>query len=399
MRIQLQNMLFYPSFGGIETFLFNVGKVLIKLKHEPSIYCSQHKKELQKTELFQGIEIIRHPRPYLPFPATVFNPVYYVKKLKDYLKEDARDIDMIWSWHPYYCYASLKTFKGKKPIVYFQAFPFPRFLRNNFAHSNFAKEAYIKCIIPQAQLIEKKTIEMCDKISVVSYSEQKEISLFYGAPPSKFTVIPPGVDLEIFKPCVRNEDLLLKLGLNNDSKIVLTAGRLTPQKNIEMLIRAFSLIEDKNSYLIIIGDGWQRPYLEKLADSTGKRNRIKFLGFRQDIEKFFSIADVFVLPSKYEGFGIVFLEAMASGVPCIGLKSDFPRVTVATEEIIDDGETGYCVEPYSIEDMAFKIKNLIGNESLRKIMGSKARVVCEQKYSWERCVNSTLRLANNEKLQ
>lgn len=392
-------MLFYPSFGGIETFLFNAAKILLKLKHEPTIYCSQHKKELQKAELFQNIEIIRHPRPYLPFPATVFNPVYYVKKLQDYLKDDAKDADMIWSWHPYYCYASSRMFKSKKPVIYLQAFPFPRFLRNNFAHSGFAKQAYINCVIPQAYLIEKKAIEICDKISVVSYSEQKEISLFYGVSPDKFTVIPPGVDLERFKPGIRNEALLSQLGLNSDAKIILTAGRLTPQKNIEMLIRAFSLIDKKNMYLIIIGDGWQRAYLEKLAGSLGKGDKVKFLGFRQDVERFFSIADIFVLPSRYEGFGIVFLEAMASGVPCIGLKSDFPRVIVATEEIIDDGETGYSIEPYSIEDMASKMKSLIESESLRIKMSSKARTVCEQRYSWERCVNSILQLADNEKLQ
>lgn len=395
MKIQLQNMLFYPSTGGIETILFNVGKVLLRLGHEPIIFCVKHQKELRDDELYEGIKIIRHPRPYLPFPFTIFNPIYYVKKIQRQLTEFTEDVNAIWGWHPYYCYASGKVFKGKKPLIYCQAFPFPRFLRRNFEKAGFAQQAYINFVIPQARMIERKAIEMSDKISVVSRSEQREISDFYGLPLNRFVVIPPGVDLQKFKPRIKDENLLRELGLTSYSKIILTAGRLTSQKNVETLIRTFSMIDCKDLYLIIVGDGWQRPHLEKLAFSLRQRDRIKFVGFRKDIERFFSIADIFVLPSKYEGFGIVFLEAMASGVPCVGLKSDYPNVIVASDEIIEEGETGYCAQPYSIDDLADKIKRLIFNEPLRIKMGKRAHAVCEERYSWERHVNSLLNLTLN----
>ena len=80
------------------------------------------------------------------------------------------------------------------------------------------------------------------------------------------------------------------------------------------------------------------------------------MGNRADVERFYSIADVFVLPSTYEGFGQVFLEAMASGVPCIGLSSDYPNIIVACDEIIRDGRTGYLADPYSIDVLAEKIE-------------------------------------------
>ena len=145
--------------------------------------------------------------------------------------------------------------------------------------------------------------------------------------------------------------------------------------------------------MVIVGDGLERPYLEGLVKQLNLINRTRFVGTRKDVERFYSIADVFVLPSKYEGFGQVFLEAMASELPCIGLRPDYPNIIVACDEIIRDGITGYLVDPYSTDDLAVKIEKIISDAALRAKLGMESRKICEEEYSWERSVGALIALS------
>jgi glycosyltransferase involved in cell wall biosynthesis len=95
-----------------------------------------------------------------------------------------------------------------------------------------------------------------------------------------------------------------------------------------------------------------------------------------------------VLPSIYEGFGHVYLEAMACGLPCIGIKSNYPSIKVATEEVITNGKNGFVV-PNSASELAEKIETLLLDEKLRKEMGEKAREKAEL-YTWKKHVNKLL---------
>lgn len=123
--------------------------------------------------------------------------------------------------------------------------------------------------------------------------------------------------------------------------------------------------------------------------------RVRFTGFRNDVQRFYSIADVFVLPSTYEGFGQVFLEAMASGVPCIGLKSNYPDIIVASDEIIINGKNGYLADPYSYDDLADKISSIILDPDLNNSMKDNARKICENSYSWDIHTENLLNIINS----
>jgi glycosyltransferase involved in cell wall biosynthesis len=218
----------------------------------------------------------------------------------------------------------------------------------------------------------------------------KEICDFYNVKEEKIEIIPPGVDLEIFRPSEKDRKLLKELSLSDNSKIILTVCRLSHEKNLEVLIKAFDKINTKNTYLVIVGDGLERPYLEHLVKRLNLTNETRFVGIRKDRERFYSIADVFVLPSTYEGFGQVFLEAMASEVPCIGSKPDYPDIIVACDEIIRDGRTGYLEDPFSIDDLADKIERIIFNDDLRDTLGMESRKICEEEYIWEKHIESLL---------
>ena len=394
MKIQLQHMLFYPATGGIENYLYYASKTLLKMGHKPTILCSRHQPNLPTKEVYEGIKIIRNPYYRLPpIPFAPINPIYYAKKLQKFLENNSADYDMIWSRFSYGPYATQKAFKNEMPIIFIPAVVWPTLQKISSLNSTILLKMYTKSILPQTYFIQKKSIRVSDKVVVLSHSKMREISDFYNLNDEKFEVVPPGVDLNSFKPSEKDRTLLKELSLPDDGKIILAVCRLAHEKNLEMLIRAFNKIDSKDAYLVLVGDGPERSYLEQLVKRLNLINKTRFVGARNDVKRFYSIADVFVLPSTYEGFGQVFLEAMASEVPCIGLRSDYPNIIVACDEIIRDGRTGYLSDPYSIYDLAEKIEKIISDDDLRDKLGMESRKVCEKEYTWEKCVESLLELS------
>jgi glycosyltransferase involved in cell wall biosynthesis len=173
-------------------------------------------------------------------------------------------------------------------------------------------------------------------------------------------VVPPGVDLDRFK---RGKDLSLLKELNIDKKktVLLYVGRLPPEKNLDRLLRELRFLE---------------------------RDNIK-------LERFYSIADIFICPSKYEPFGQVILEAMASSLPCIAFKRVLPEYEVASEEIIEDDVTGYCINPYDRNEFRQKWLYLIDHPDIRKKMGQAGRKACERKFTWNNHVRKLLELMDH----
>ena len=296
---------------------------------------------------------------------------------------------MVWSRQPAYCYSSCKTLQV--PVIYIQAVVWPLTHELLVKSVKSTKKLWKNIISPQLFFIEERAMLACDRIVVFSKINRRHITDYYGISSKKFRIIPPGVDLERFNVREKDKEILKELEVPGRGKVVLTVARLVPRKNIHMLVEVLSRIDRKDVYLVVIGDGPQRQRLEKLARNLGVTGRVRFVGFRTDVERFYSIADVFALPSMYETFGHVFLEAMASGIPCIGLKASYPEVITACDEIIDNGKTGYTLEA-SINDLEAKIKKLILSPELRKKMGVKARKTCERRYSWEKHVKDVLGL-------
>jgi glycosyltransferase involved in cell wall biosynthesis len=184
--------------------------------------------------------------------------------------------------------------------------------------------------------------------------------------------------------------LLKELSIPPDASVILTVCRLSFEKNVQMLLKATALIDDSSCFVVVVGRGPERAHLQQLAANLRIVDRVRFTGLRTDVERFYSIADVFVLSSIEEGFGHVFLEAMASGLPCIGLASDYPRVITASNEIIEHGRNGFCADPYSTPDLAEKIDVVLKDDKLRHRMGKESRELCEKNYSWERHVTAVM---------
>lgn len=180
---------------------------------------------------------------------------------------------------------------------------------------------------------------------------------------------PNGIKLDKKKPSKKTvEEFAGKYKIPLSKKIVLYLGRISFEKRIEILLKAFSRVETDDYFLLVVGSG---PHLGQLRWLSSKL-KIKNIGFTGFIEKRFlsaaySIADVFASPSSSETFGLTFLEAMSRGVPCIGVKS------LGAKELITHKKDGLLVKPES--DIAFSraLKKMLENDRSRKRMGEKAK--------------------------
>ncbi len=147
--------------------------------------------------------------------------------------------------------------------------------------------------------------------------------------------------------------------------------------------------------LLLVGDGPEEYRLRGQAAQAGVTSNVIFVGRADRPETYLAGADVLILPSRYESFGIVLLEAMAAGMPCVGWRRDVRRALVASSEIILDGQTGYCADPYDTDHLASCLDSMAADESLRRRMGRAAQKHCRSNYSWERTAESYLKLARD----
>ncbi len=179
----------------------------------------------------------------------------------------------------------------------------------------------------------------------------------WGLDENKIQVIHNGVDSNEIKILAQDDSLFE--WYNESLPIIITIGRLSPQKNHSCLIRAFSIVRKKHkSRLVIIGEGPLRKSFERLARSVGVAQHIWFAGYQDNPYKFLARSSLFVLPSRWEGFPNVLLEAMLCKVTVISTDVDFgPR------EIINHGKTGFLVSSDDPEVLADQILYIFKNQN------------------------------------
>lgn len=226
------------------------------------------------------------------------------------------------------------------------------------------------------------------RVIVTSNSMKNELRDHFRLPEEKIDVIPNAIDMTKYQKNVDRESVRRRYGVGPHEKLVLFVGRLVPQKGVEYLIRAVPSIVKRHpeAKFIIIGDGWSRSYLESLSMSTGHRDKIRFVGFISDselVEQTMS-ADVLVIPSIYEPFGIVALEGMAAGVPVVAGNVG------GLAEIIEHDRTGVLVYPRSPESIAWGVKRVLSDSEYSRWLIQNAKKKIRQIYSWQAVAKRTV---------
>jgi len=202
----------------------------------------------------------------------------------------------------------------------------------------------------------------------------------------KLFEVPFRVDTDIFQPRPKNIQLLGKLGLKPDRLTILMVGGLDKAhyfKGVEVFIKSLEILNKDNSRLncqgIIVGDGDLREKYQALASQLGLADRLFFVGSvdSEQLPQFYNLADLFILPSinRCEAFGLVLLEAMASGLPCVA--SDLPGV----RRVIAPGVNGLLAQPNDENDLAQQIKHILIDNQQRTIMAKASRQRVEQRFA------------------
>jgi glycosyltransferase involved in cell wall biosynthesis len=190
----------------------------------------------------------------------------------------------------------------------------------------------------------------------------------------KVEAIHNAVDVSRFSAAPDRE---LRRTLTGDdvTPLVLTVARLHEQKGIDVLLEAVPKIP--TAHFAIAGDGPERGRLEKLARDLGVEKRVRFLGPRSDIPALLLASDLFVLPSRYEGFPLALLEAMAAEVPVVATR------IAGVDELVVDGQNGNLVEAGDSAGLGTAITNLLADPGRRKALATRGHELVLQRYGAE----------------
>ncbi|MBI5954834.1 MAG: glycosyltransferase [Chloroflexi bacterium] len=227
---------------------------------------------------------------------------------------------------------------------------------------------------------ERRVLRRADRIVVATLAEKTQLRFLYHASDGKMIIIPPGVDTCHFYPIPADEAKQF-IGLKSEDRMVLFVGRIEPLKGVDTLIHAVSCPDiqrlHRPVHLAIIGGepdalpenmSEEMARLQKLCDDLCMERMVVFLGKRgQDtLPYYYSAAEVLVMPSLYESFGMVALEAMACGTPVVASEVG------GLGYLVQDGRTGYTIPDSDPAALCDKLSHLLGDSHLRETMGSDA---------------------------
>ncbi len=309
----------------------------------------------------------------------------FVEGIRQFAAEKGIRYDLIHShyWMSGLAAEALSDSWGGIPIV--QMFHTLGEMKNRVARSDEEREDPLRI---QA---EKRILARVDRVIVSTPAEETQLRFLYLADNRKMVTIPPGVDVSHFYPIPADEAKAF-IGIKPEHRLVLYVGRIEPLKGVDTLLRAMSCLKIRNLnrpvHLAIIGGepgadpremSAEMARLQKLSDELCMGGTVVFLGKRgQDtLPYYYSAAEVLVMPSLYESFGMVALEAMACGTPVIASHVG------GLAYLVQDGKTGYTIPDNEPDILCEKLSALLSDPDLHRQMGLCAAAYALD-YSWDK---------------
>lgn len=361
MRIVQVSPWFAPHLGGVESHVRSLSQELAARGHEVTVLTSRHDPSLPRAQDVDGFRVIRVKPSFIVMRTPI------VPRMRASLRDLPADIVHAHSPPPLAAHYAdaVATARGLPYVVTYHC--------DVDLPSGFG--SVVEAVYRRS--LGASTLRNADRVVVTTRTYAATSRSVWRYNP---TVIPNAVDHRRFRPDVDGSAVRTRLRIPADAPLVLLVGRIVPHKGVEHFIEAARYVPDAR--FVIAGEGSLLPAMERLAAAMDVADRVSFLGRVSDEElpRVYAACDLFVLPSvsRLEAFGIVALEAMASGKPVI--VADIPGV----REIIADGRDGLLSDPVNPQDLAAQIRRLLGDPEARRAMGARGREKVVESFGIER---------------
>jgi glycosyltransferase involved in cell wall biosynthesis len=394
------NEIFPDAHGGVHTYIYEVSKGLVYLGHSVHILT---KKIQEGSAIIENIDgIIVHRYEAKNYGLAFLGQIAKIKGIKNAFSKlvKAQRFDLL-NLHSPHAAMAVNLCQAAKKIP--QVYTFHALLaeeesldasRASYGWLQWRK--YIKPLwffmyLRLASWLEKRGLKGAEKIICLSDFTSRCLIEKHGIAKVRITKIPAGVDTERFRPPADKIAIRKILGLAKDNLILLTVRRLVPRMGLDNLLKAmpFILKQCPQALLLIAGKGPLATELQSLIDELGLRGKVLLLGFISDeqLPLYYQASDLFILPSiANEGFGIVTLEALASGIPVLGTPVG------ATVEILSRLDKSLLFRDSSSESMAELVSEYLVDPSRRFQLANICRQFVLDNYSWDALAKQTQEL-------
>ncbi len=352
--------------GGMNVYVLQLAREYAAKGYEVDVFTRYHDPDDPKiVELEDGARIIHlKAGPLDTAKEDLFNYIpAFIRELYDFQRSEETRYDVI---HSHYWLSGRVGMSLSREWNVPHATTFHTLAKTKLRARAGEREPQLR------QDIEALVMSDADGIIVSTEEEKHDVVSLYKAPAHKVDVIPAGVNLDMFSP-VEQDYARRELGIEEEN-VILYVGRIEPLKGIDILLRAVPLLECASDLRVLVVGGnpsgdTEMERLKTMTDELGIRDSVTFTGPvpQGRLPTYYSAADVYVLPSHAESFGLAALEAMACGTPVVvsrvgGLKT-----------FVDNAKTGYLVPWRCPEAFAQRLDMLLANPDLRDAMGRSAR--------------------------
>lgn len=389
MRVLLINRSYYPHIGGIENSLYYLSRELKHMGNNVTILTEEINEDYPNREEYANI--ITYPRYHFSKILLPLLPMVNKNKVSKWIRENKPrvDADLIICRDPMLGLSYLKVFPMAN-IVYIPAVVI-KYYNRGIRKAQSIRE-YIKEVLRYSQLKieerqQKNILESSQKVIVFSKNVRKQLLDGNLCKKEKITVCHPGVADKFFyqAPEKTIDDSVIRF---------IYVGRLVAEKNLGMLIDAFSQLQCNNKRLILVGNGNQRSNLERQVRELSLIDNVVFVGESNTPETYFKESHFFIIPSSYESFGQVIIEALSSGTPVIGFSSIEGKTLTAVDELIIDGETGFICKEFcsdSLRDNMERAVKVIYSGKEYYHMRESAMKFTKDNCSWSNLIENCMR--------
>jgi glycosyltransferase involved in cell wall biosynthesis len=373
MRICLVSKQFNPSGGGSERYAYEIATALARHGNDVEVFALGDDDSFFEPSLPDNLSVTyvanRHRQ------LVTFETLYY-----SLLTRRAVDFEKFDIIHGTLMPASPIALSIRPPSTPLVVTSHGTSLGEVRSHKLEVPTDYLKKLVfhPMNVLMDVMTIPRASRVIAISSDSQRELKKYYPVDSDALAHIPHGVDVDRFRP-----DREPHSAVNPDRLSLLHVGRLVSRKHVDLAIEALDRLGRTDVELLIAGTGTHQTRLETRVDGLGISDQVSFLGFvpEEELPSLYASSDAFLFLSRYEGFGLTFLEAMAAGTPVIGTGvGGFP-------DMVTDEQEGFLVERDALA-VAEAIQAFLDTPSRAAEMGRCARKLAETR-TWDTVATDT----------